>query len=208
MSQRPFIPVPHCALVEIISTASSTIVENTYHVLAAQDFDATMCSDAALAFYAWYSAKYKQMVHANYQLAKISVKAIHQQNAPYAEYPGGVNDRGLEASTPMPPSASFCITMYTGLQGRSYRGRMYTIGVALAHMNGAFQVTAAYAQGWVSRLNDLKLTLAEVSMLPVVVSYRHNKAWREVGLPTEITDYGYGDLNLDCQRRRLAGRGM
>jgi len=41
----------------------------------------------------------------------------------------------------------------------------------------------------------------------VVVSYYNSGAWRTTAVATPIINFGFADLAIDSQRRRLVGRG-
>lgn len=122
-----------------------------------------------------------------------------------AEYGKTVTHAGSQAGNILASGLTFAITLRTGLVGRSYRGRIFLIG-----LTAPFTITTpdtvlnTAADDVVSGWNDL-ITVAEgwsPAMKWVVLSKQHANAWRATGIGTPIVTTGYSELVLDYQRRR------
>jgi hypothetical protein len=112
----------------------------------------------------------------------------------------------------LPGNCTFCLTLQTGLAGRSQRGRIYLPGLSTGDLQAAPNqslVTSARAAVYVASLNQL---IAQISSLGaghklVVTSFRTGGAWRAAGVNSVVLNAGFADLAVDSQRRRLVGRG-
>jgi hypothetical protein len=113
---------------------------------------------------------------------------------------------GTVVSPMMPANVTFCVKGLTGLAGRSFRSRLYWIGLAETQVLGDY-VVAADATAIVAAMNTLRTTLNTQGMSPVVVSRQSNGVPRTTGVATNITNYAKTDDRVDTQRRRLIGEG-
>jgi len=115
---------------------------------------------------------------------------------------------GGNASVGITSSITLAIKFASGFSGRSHRGRMYLVGIPVGAV--VFdQVAALYAAGIVAAYATFFGNInATTTSLHSIASYCNAGAWRTTGVTTPVTNYLVTDLNIDSQRRRLAGRGI
>jgi hypothetical protein len=208
---RPFIPAPNTALVEMVYTYSGQTIENTFHVQKSTPFTAGDLSVLANTFDSWDSTgalKWSTLRAQNCVLQQIKTKALDTISSPVFIFVLPVARPGLTAGNPLPGNLTFCLTLQTGLAGRSQRGRIYFPGLSPGQINGAGSqntMVASVANNMVLLLNNLISAIAALSASHklVVTSFRSGNAWRAVAQNTVITNAAYANLVVDTQRRRL-----
>lgn len=205
---RPFIPAPNCASVELIYTCYSQVIENVFHIKAANPFSDVMIVALRSCFNTWDLTYQKVYRNTNVLLSRIRTKALDSTSSPMEDYALPTPRAGDIAGAAMPLNVTFCFKLATGLAGRSQRGRLYVPGVEAGAVSGN-QVVGARVSQWLSALNQLQpsLTAASADWKWGVLSYRADKTWRSLAQFTAISSVTYTDLNVDSQRRRLTGRG-
>lgn len=123
----------------------------------------------------------------------------------------GVNDTeaaaGTASGTSMPPNVTYCLSLRTGLTGRSARGRFYTVGVTSAHLSAADTVSTTYRDNWIAALEAIGTQAGDDGWQWGVLSRQNNGVVLGSAVFREITDIIGVDLFLDSQRRRLRNRG-
>jgi len=119
---------------------------------------------------------------------------------------GANGETGAISFEQLPNNATLVCTLRTAQRGRSYRGRIYHIGltegqvVANTVVPGIItSLSLAYAQ----LLNTANFGGCELAVLS-----RYNaNAPRLIGVATPVIDTLFADPTIDSQRRRLPGRG-
>jgi hypothetical protein len=112
---------------------------------------------------------------------------------------------GGVAATNVPTNVTACVTLRTALRGKSYRGRMYWIGLSDGDYSASVLTTTA-RDAIIAAVAELKDAINGGFGTWCVLSRVHDKALRAEGIGTPITVVDM-DRNLDSQRRRLPGRG-
>lgn len=144
------------------------------------------------------------LLTANVTLREIYVEA-YQGPASFAFTlaTGGV---GTATGDSMAPQNSFCLSLRSGLSGRSNRGRFYTIGMSEnAQVSGV--VSTTYRDGWLAALDDLRITALAEDWQLVVASFVSGGLPRPTGETSVVTAIIAVDDFVDSQRRRGRGRG-
>lgn len=113
---------------------------------------------------------------------------------------------GSNANPILPLNVAICASHYTGLTGRSRRGRNYIPGIGENDVATGDVILAAARTVIVGAYQALRTDLLAAGFVQVVASFHANGAPRANGqgtavLTTQIDQYS------DSQRRRLAGRG-
>lgn len=114
------------------------------------------------------------------------------------------------AGQPLPSGCCIAVKKSTATLGRAGRGRWYH---PVLDTNGIFggqdKVSGAFAAIILTQLNAFQTGVeAFISGGEMgIVSYHLAGALRVAGLFSPITNWSFSDLNIDSQRRRLAGRG-
>lgn len=208
---HPFIPTANTALVELVYTIGSVIIENTFHVKKGSPYTLADLTALAGVFDTWDStgaAKWQAARSGLTTLLFVRAKALDTSSSPVYTYtvPGGGRVGTLTIASVMSNNVSFCIRLQTGLAGRSFRGRLYVPPFGSANVQASPSqnfVTAAFALMLVTSLQALLTQLAAAGHTWVVTSFYNSGAWRAAGVNTDILTIGYADLRVDTQRRRL-----
>ena len=200
----------------MIYTWSGQIIENTFHVQKSSPFLVADLVVLANAFDLWDSTgatRWQLSRKAECLLTQIKTRALDTSSSPVYIFVLPVSRGGAAGSGgALPGNCTFCLTLQTGLAGRSQRGRIYLPGLSTGDLQAAPNqslVTAARANIYVASLNALVSQIAALSASHklVVTSYRTGGAWRSSGVNSLVLNAAYADLAVDSQRRRLPGRG-
>lgn len=208
-SPKPFIPAPGVMQAEMIYNCLGQKVENVYHFL--QGDGATPPSEAqmtavAVALEAWEHGSAVAMRNTSTILTNIIVRDLTSESAGAIEHTPTTSVTGVQTSAALANNVTVAVKWTTRLHGRSFRGRSYHIGMYLTAVSGN-QLTTVANGDFQSRYDALRTQLETIAGISfVVLSFAHNKFWRDTALATRIIQCSI-DPNLDSQRRRLAGRG-
>lgn len=213
---HPFIPAPNTALIEMVYTYASQIIENTFHVQKNSPFTSGDLQFLTTVFDAWDSTGttswHNQRSSVNV-LQQIKARALDTASSPVWINVLTTPRPGLRTTgTAMPPNVTFALTWQTGHAGRSYRGRLFVPGILTGDIQASPNqglLNSGFAGQLVITLNSL---LTQINAIAsdyhlVVTSYYNNHAWRTTAVNTIITNAAFADLSLDNMRRRLPGRG-
>jgi len=205
-----FIPVANVASVEMIYSYLGIVAENVFYVQKGSPYTLAQLQSLRGTVDTWDSTTWKRNRTANATLTRIRTRARDTAGSPAEDYSLPTPRQGSRAgSFTVPGNVSYSIKLVTGLAGRSFRGRLYFIGLnesCLAAL--ANQVSTAWATQVVGDLNTLLSVLASAGHTLGVVSYRTGGVYRSDGLFTTATGWSLADYNVDSQRRRLTGRGI
>lgn len=208
---HPFIPVANTALVEMVYTFGGQIIENTFHVQKGTPFTALQLQGLTTVFDTWDSTganAFKGFRPIGCILQAIKTRALDTAASPVYIYTLPLPRAGGQNALPMPGNVSFCVTLQTGLAGRSQRGRFYMPGLVTSTVGNTplnNTVSTSYANGIVASANSLIAAVAAIGAgyALVVTSYRTGGAWRANGVNSVILNAAYADLFVDSMRRRL-----
>lgn len=116
------------------------------------------------------------------------------------DYPGSPTGGLTGASTPR--NVAFCLKKETALRGRSYRGRIYHLGLDIAQVAESL-MNAGDATALLAAYAGLLNLAAAPDWNMTVVSRIQNGLRLAEGLYTQVTAIVAVDLRLDTQKRRL-----
>lgn len=213
---HPFIPVANVAQCQLIYNQNGQIIENVINVQKGSPFSAADLTTLVNTIDTWdntTSTGGKNVRNGNCLLQRIHARALDTESSPVVDYVLPASRGGLiNGAQALPNNVTFALTLQTGLAGRSFRGRIYLVGLASGQTTGganASNMTVSAATLIVTCYTALKTAIEGIGAgyHIVVVSYRTGLAWRTSGVATPIINFSYADLNLDSQRRRLPGRG-
>lgn len=203
----PFIPVPDTAeLVMTYTLLNGNVAKNVMHFreATAGSWNASLLASLVTVVNDWDNASWKALRSNQVSLTHWLARDLSVENG--AVYELSTSHVGSLASPAMPGNVTFCLKALTGFAGRSFRGRLYFVGLAEGDVTGDF-ITSTKAEAMKTALNTLRTNAIAALFYPVVVSRFHNNAPRETGVATDITTWAYSDLRVDTQRRRLIGTG-
>ena len=107
------------------------------------------------------------------------------------------------SANPLPGNVCFCVSLRTGIRGRSFRGRIYLSGLTEPDVTNNL-VDGALVLNYVSGLDDLRTSMLGAGFPWVVVSRISGGVPRVSGVVTTISAVVAVDNRVDTQRRRLS----
>lgn len=200
-----YIPVPQAATVELLYRQDGQIVENVLGFRFASVTSQTISdlTGLAAAVKSWWTTNLQPIVHSAVSLYMIRATDISSQSGPVVEYTTGLPAVGATGADPMPNSVTIVYKAKTALRGRSYRGRIYHVGLAESHVTGNIVVST----------QQTALQAAYTALLATMAGYNYgiisrqlNGVKRTTGVITPVVSLS-SDGVIDSQRRRLPGRG-
>jgi len=134
-------------------------------------------------------------------------RSLSEQNGIAIEYTAGMPLPGDNSSEMAPMNVTVAVKLVTGLRGRSFRGRIFVVGLTKTSMNGD-TLTGDAVNNWKGIYESLLAEKIEAGDPGwCVVSRWQNLLPRAEGLATPIVSVEV-DPTVDSQRRRLLGRGQ
>jgi hypothetical protein len=154
---------------------------------------------------AWVNDVYLPMLSENIVVTEIlitdaSVSEGLQQTIP-------VGTPGAHASEQYANEVSFCVSLRTGLRGRSRRGRWFMPPPLLTDRAGPNNVSGAYSTAAVGAIQQLLDDIDAAGFSAVVASKQFNGVVLTEAITTRYIAATAVDTFLDSQRRRKPGNG-
>lgn len=208
MAKTPFVSAANCAQIETPAQVGLQVCENVFTFQLAAQPDAAMLTTLANRVMQWISEDASNLYHDGYQLQKVAAHDMTVQEGVGVEVtPTGAGIAGKDATGHTPNNVTFAIKHSTGFRGRSRRGRTYWLAIprGVLQPNSNF-LNDTYVANVVASMGRLLAAMHTLGADMVVVSKRHDNAWRTAALVTPVTNFTADDA-VDSQRRRLAGRG-
>lgn len=203
---HPFIPVSNTAEVRMVFATPGGQAQNVFHIEKTSDWLAEDLDDLAQGFESSWGANLSPFVGSDITLVEVIATDMSSANGPSVA--SAANITGTNSQLSLPSNATAVVSFRTGLRGRSYRGRLYHVGLRRDMVSGdtivPVQVTGLRTQ-YQEFFGDV-LTLIP-NTTHVVVSRCEDGVWRTNGVTTPVLDY-LVENTVDSQRRRLKGRGI
>lgn len=167
-----------------------------------------MLLELGAAYDNWWNVNLKPNVPNTVQLIDVDITDLGPAGRATQTFTPTVARIGTQASAALPNNVAACISLKTDYRGRSFRGRIYHVGLTEIDVTGD-QILAAKVTALETAYTALKsITVPTVGTIYTlgVLSYYANKAIRGVPVYTPVTAV-LCDTWVDSQRRRLTGRG-
>lgn len=213
-----FIPAVNTAKVTFgQSQADGSYAQNSIYVEADAAWDATTISDLATLCALEFGVNVLPQTSQDVTLTSVTARDLTTADSPESvfnptsENVGGQTDHAIEMGL------TFALTLRTGLSGRSYRGRVFAIGIPTGsvpdvslNLLGSVDATDL-AAAWMSMITAINGSTPGALTIQAVVASFYSGVVGGVPVPrdnavlTPITAVGYSDLFLDFQRRRAPG---
>lgn len=201
-----FVPLLNTVQAELCFTYNGNKVENVLHFYRSQDFNTPDAMETLAGnLKNWWDSYMKSQVPTTLFLRMVRVFDAENQNGQGVEYTNLLPIQGTAVSEGMPSNVTIAIKLSTGYRGRSYRGRIYHVGVCENEV-AQDSITQAFSTALIDNYSFL-LDPGNVNGYTwVVASKYHNGAPRMTGVTTNVTSISTDGV-VDSQRRRLTGRG-
>lgn len=201
-----FQPVPNTCEVVCHFIQDLQKVVNIFHFHKDGGWSAADLGNLAQAVMDWWIADIKPLVNQSVKLESVSARDLSTESGASALKIPAVDQIGTGDVSTLPNSATLAVSLRTGKNGRSYRGRSYFVGIDPTEVDKN-TVSQSYTTAVQTAYNALRSTVApSLACEMCVVSRYHNKARRDTAETNTVTAVTI-DPTVDSQRRRLPGRG-
>lgn len=201
-----FQPAPACAqaVMRYGYTAAGTFTHANvlnFRTAAGVAFTEAALNGLGVILTDWFTGHLDGVMSSGYKLMTIDLRSLASAEAPYTSV--SVNQPGVVAGDALPPNVAACVSLSTGLTGRSARGRMYWGGMSEVQTDGTSLLT-----GVVTGINDACAALltelaTDGNYELVVLSRVTGGVERPTANPLPVTEFALRDSILDTQRRRI-----
>lgn len=203
---HPYIPVPNTAKVDLIFDTNGGVAMNSFYFEKGSALtEADLTAIATAAEDAW-EADIAPGVAEAITLNRTVVTDLTTDSSGQVVNPGGIS--GSNSGGSLPDNVTIAVSLRSALRGRSFRGRVFHVGLPASDVDGD-SISDAHAAEFVTAYqafkDDVEAAVSGITM--VVVSLCHDNTWRTTGVTTPITSIQV-DTKLDSQRLRLLGRGI
>lgn len=203
----PFIPVPGAYSLNMKYTLDSQQIHNIWNIAPLVEGESFSIPATLAVVAGWYESDMASNFSADLLLQEITIRSLAIPDAPGVVYTTGLPIVGGKGTQSLPNNDAFCVTLRTGLSGRSNRGRSYFSGIANTDVVRSHLDPVVGAE-IVASMNSLIGTLqGDANTMLVVVSRAHDGAPRAEGIFHQVISASAYDYVMDSQRNRLPGRG-
>lgn len=201
-----FIPAPSICQAELIYAFDTQVCEIVLHFEPTTALTPTKMTELGAYLVAWWNTNLKTLTPPQASLTAIKLTDLTTNIAPVVNYGVGLPIVGTNASPSLPNNCAMVITKRTLLRGRSYRGRIYHIGLNEAAVT-TNTVLSTYVTSCLVAYNILlSFVTASATWDMVVVSRFENNAPRVTADSNQVVSLDCDGV-VDSQRRRLPKRG-
>src|SRR5215212_800591 len=191
----PFVSVPSAASVETRFTYFNQQIENAWAVQITDPDEAALLAVASI-FETGLQA-FMEVASADLVLREIFVKNLELETGPEATLTITPGQTGGVPSGGEPGNVTFCMSLRSGLAGRSFRGRKYMPGIPIGQVTAGV-VGDLFVDGCLQTASDLIAALAANATPLAVVS-------KTLATVVPVTAVSAVDRYSDSMRSRLLG---
>lgn len=202
----PFVPFENVAMVELFYRQDGQNLENVLHFSTPTTPDITLLTDLADDVINWWDTVMQPLIASTVTLNAVKATSLESDSAPSVESVTGLPLTGSVSGGSPPNNVTVVAKLLTANRGRSYRGRIYHVGLALSQVSGNV-ISSAPRTALLAAYRALLVPAGFGGCVLVVASRVEDGAPRTFGLATEVTGVTI-NATLDSQRRRLPERGM
>lgn len=199
----PFQAVPDGLKVEFNAIQNGVPVVNVWHVKDPEPHDAGELGAMSLLFQEWWEDHLRVNLSNSYVLQNITVTDLEVADGLQDVLSLTTNNQGLVDTGQAAGNAAMCVSLRSGLSGRSRRGRTFFGGLPQVGLTNAQTFSTPFATAMAANMQALIDALAAVGNALCVLSRITGGVLRVTGLLTEIIDI-IVDTKVDSQRRRTA----
>lgn len=201
----PFVPFNNVCQVELFYRQDSQTLENVLHFIAPLTPDTDSLEQLGLDTIAWWNTVIKPICTSNVSLVGVKATSLNSDTAPSVEVVTGLPLAGTAAATSLPNNVTIVVKLLTANRGRSYRGRVYHVGLIQSQVSGN-EVTNTFRTALTTAYGTLLLATGFHDHELCVASRVEDGVPRTLGVATVVTGVQVNQT-LDSQRRRLPERG-
>lgn len=202
----PRVSTPNTAEVEVRCTQDGQQVENVLHFVGSGNYNESELNLLANDVATWWIASLQSITGNTVTLNSIVATDLSSPTGPQVTFTTGLPQTGTEGAAALPNNVTVAVKLLTASRGRSFRGRVYFIGLGEDATDGSTLHDAAVTgiKAAFEALRDYPFSSNDSAW--GVLSEVTAGAPRTEGICTPITTVSV-DATVDSQRRRLPGRG-
>lgn len=197
----PFIPVDDTikAVITYENDAGNQAVNVLYFYDAVAGDKATRLAALQAVIVGWLSPTWAALANESWSAIALDLRYMDLENDAFLT--DALAIPGTLVGEPLPSEVTICISLRSGLTGRSQRGRLYHVGIGEGNTTGDL-ISEAYRSNLIAGYAGLLADGIAVDFIWSVVSFVSNGAPRLSG---QVTPYEYVtivDRVVDSQRKR------
>jgi hypothetical protein len=200
-----FIPASQILRTTVEYLLDGQILANVFHIDANEAIDAVVTNAILDVVEAWVETQMMAVSSSDLEATGLVGRDLTTISGGLVERPFSTPVPGAIGSPSLPNNVAVCVTLFTDLAGRSYRGRSYMPGIPESYVTLS-GISSMLAGDYAGVFIDLVDTLSTAGYELVVTSFQTGLAPRVAAVSTPITSVGV-NTTVDSQRRRLPGRG-
>jgi len=203
-----FVAEPNIIQMEWRYTIAGQKCENRVNIDFLSEPNLSNLTSFATGAWNWWENTYSAWISDQVNLREVVATQMGIQNGVQYTYAPDTTTVGQITGECLPNETSFCVSLRSGVRGRSARGRWFVAGIPNAGRADTNNLNSTYAEGYRSSLQTYIDAIAANDVFVSIVSLRNNNAPR-VGGPVYfiVTSAVIVDTVLDSQRRRKPGVG-
>jgi len=204
-----FVPAPNIVMIEWRMTLAGQNIENRIMVNNGASPTLANLTSFATGAWDWWENDYSAHIASTCLLREVVATDMSEQNGEQYTYAPDATTAGAINELAMPNEVALCVSLRTGVRGRSARGRWYVAAIPASYSADANNIEAANAEDYRSSLQAYINAVNGTSAKVVIVSYRTNNAPRPGGpVYFIVSSATIVDTLWDSQRRRKPGVGQ
>lgn len=200
-----FVPFNNVAMVELFYRQDNQQMENVLHFRMPSTPTVASLQTLADNVINWWDTVMQPLVHTSVSLVAVKATSLNSQSDPAVESTTGLPLAGTASGTAQPNNVTVAIKFITLNRGRSFRGRVYHVGINQGSVTGN-TVNVGQRTALASAYGALLVPAAFGGAILVVASRFSNNVPRSVGVDTPVSGVSVNAI-VDSQRRRLPERG-
>lgn len=201
-----FVPFNNTIKIEAVYIQDGQYVENVLHYIVDETPNVDTALSLAESWFNWWDTDLKVLQPNTVSLVKIKWTIMENDNDPGGEWTTQLPEVGTYNSPALPNNVTVAVRLVTPFRGRSYRGRIYHVGLTEGVVTGN-TVSQTYLDSLIAAYGDMVSLTTDVGPAILGVASRfHNGVERSLGVITPVVSI-FVDPIVDSQRRRLPNRG-
>jgi len=202
----PFVPMLNCVQAEFVYTWNAQVCQNVLHFEAAGALSVDNMLELGAHLVTWYDTHMQPLQVIQCSLTSIRLTDMTVEFAPGLDYSTGLPLIGTRTGESLPNNVSLSLTKRTIYRGRSFRGRIYQVGMSETDTQGN-NVVVAQANLMIAAWEQLLAFSTTTEAWEMVVASKfEDGSERTTAVLTPVINITT-DYIVDSQRRRLPGRG-
>lgn len=197
----PFIPALKTVRISLEFTLNGKVCVNVIYANKTTTIVSADLVEIAETVRDWWIAHIKPIASADLSLQSVVTRDMTTEAGEQRILTDGLPSVGSVADGAMPNNVALVASLRTGIVGRSFRGRVFNLGLAESQVNQNLVDTTTQA-AWLAAYDQLHTDLEAIDASWVVASFRHSGAPRVTATLTPINEV-IVNRRVDTQRKRL-----